>query len=105
MHGLEVVKYSVHKLSPGMLRVGFDYLPEKIKEHSIDALVFDCVYFYSEFVAIHLGVPYVQVYNILNLDFSGTTPMVFSAGLITRSRKLWTTLRDCKLSASSFLAW
>jgi len=74
MHGLEVVQYSVQKLSPGMLQVGFDYLGEKIKEHGIDALVFDSVYFYLEFVAIHMGVPYVQVYNILNLDFSGATP-------------------------------
>jgi zeaxanthin glucosyltransferase len=76
MHGLEVMKYSI-QICPGLLQVGIDYLPEKIKEHGIDALVFDTVYFYLELVAIHMGVPYVQVYNILNLDSSGATPHGF----------------------------
>lgn len=74
LHGLEVVTYTLRELSPGLLKAALEHLPKKIKENGIEALVFDTVYFYLELVAIHLGLPYTQVWSVLNMDLTGTTP-------------------------------
>ena len=75
MQGLDVVRYTCKELFPDLLRASLEHLPAKIAETGVDALVIDSVYLFLELVPIHLGLPYVQVWNILHFDFSGSTPL------------------------------
>jgi zeaxanthin glucosyltransferase len=74
LHGEEVLRHSARELVPGLVKATLEHLPEKIAEAGVEALVLDTVYFYVELVAMHLGIPYVHIWNVLNLDFSGSTP-------------------------------
>jgi zeaxanthin glucosyltransferase len=74
LHGEDVVRYTLRELSPGLLETALRYLPEKLAEAGVEALVLDTVYFFLELVPMHLGIPYVHVWNVLNMDFSGETP-------------------------------
>jgi len=73
--GLDVVRYTCKELVPDLLRASLEHLPAKIAETGVDALVIDSVYMLLEIVPMHLGLPYVQVWNILHFDFSGSTPL------------------------------
>jgi zeaxanthin glucosyltransferase len=74
LHGLDVARYSLHELSPGLLKAGLEHLPEKLAETGVEALVLDTVYFFLELVPMRLGMPYAHIWNVLHLDFSGATP-------------------------------
>jgi zeaxanthin glucosyltransferase len=74
MHGFEVVKHSAQNLIPGLVEAGLEHLEEKIVETGVEVLVLDTIYFYLEFVPMHLGMPYVHIWNVLPLDLSGATP-------------------------------
>ncbi len=74
LHGFEVVKYTAQSLIPGLVEAGLRHLEEKIVETGVEALVLDTIYFYLEFVPMHLGMPYVHIWNVLPLDLSGATP-------------------------------
>jgi zeaxanthin glucosyltransferase len=74
-HGLDVVRYTCKELIPDLLRASLEHLPAKIAETGVDALVIDSVYMFLEIVPLHLGLPYVQVWNVLHFDFSGSTPL------------------------------
>jgi zeaxanthin glucosyltransferase len=50
------------------------HLPGKIAETGAKALVLDSLYF-AEIVPIHLRMPYVVIWSVLHLDFSGATPL------------------------------
>lgn len=73
--GLDVVRYTCKELQPHLLRAALEHLPAKIAETGVDALVIDSVHMLVEIVPMHLGLPYVQVWNILHFDFSGSTPL------------------------------
>jgi zeaxanthin glucosyltransferase len=73
--GLDVVRYTCKELMPELLRASLEHLPAKIAETGVDALVIDSVYMFLEIVPMHLGLPYVQVWNVLHFDFSGSTPL------------------------------
>jgi zeaxanthin glucosyltransferase len=75
MQGLDVVRYTCKELVPDLLRASLEHLPAKIGETGVDALVIDSVYMFLEIVPMHLGLPYVQVWNILHFDSSGSTPL------------------------------
>src|ERR1700756_2662412 len=75
MQGLEVVRYTCKELMPDLLRASFEHLPATIAETGVDALVIDAVYLLLEIVPMHLDLPYVQVWNVLHFDFSGSTPL------------------------------
>jgi zeaxanthin glucosyltransferase len=75
MQGLDVVQYTCKELMPELLRASLERLPAKIEETGVDALVIDSVYMFLELVPMHLGLPYVQVWNILHFDSSGSTPL------------------------------
>jgi MGT family glycosyltransferase len=60
---------------PDLLRASLERLPAKIEETGVDALVIDSVYMFLEVVPMHLGLPYVQVWNVLHFDSSGSTPL------------------------------
>jgi zeaxanthin glucosyltransferase len=74
LHGLDVVRYSLRELSPGLLRAGLEHLPQKLAETGVEALVLDTIYFLLELVPMRMGMPYAQIWNVLHLDFSGMTP-------------------------------
>jgi zeaxanthin glucosyltransferase len=76
MRGLDVVLYTVRELTPPLLKASFEHLPAKIAETGVDALILDAVYRFLEIVPIHLGLPYVQIWNTLHFDFSGSTPLI-----------------------------
>jgi len=74
MRGFEVVRHSCMDLNPDLTQVAFDYLAEKITTTGVEALVIDTVHFFIELVPLSMSIPYVQIWNVLHLDFSGATP-------------------------------
>ena len=74
MRGFEVVRHSCMDLNPDLTRVTFDYLAEKITTTGVEALVIDTVHFFIELVPLSISIPYVHIYNVLHLDYSGATP-------------------------------
>src|SRR5215472_9169274 len=74
LHGLDVIRYTARVLVPKLLSAALKHLPGKLAETGVEALVLDSLYF-VEIVPIHLGVPYVLVWSVLHLDFSGATPL------------------------------
>jgi zeaxanthin glucosyltransferase len=82
LHGFEVVRHSCMELNPDLTRVAFDYLAEKIATTGVEALVIDTVHFFIELVPLSMSIPYVHIWNVLHLDFSGATPAsLFSSPL------------------------
>src|ERR1700731_3314272 len=76
LHGLDVLRYTSRKLTPGLVRSALEHLPEKIAESGVDSLVLDTAYRYLELVPMSLGLPYVQIWNVLHFDVSGSTPLM-----------------------------
>jgi zeaxanthin glucosyltransferase len=74
-HGLDVVQHSCRELNPGLIRVGLEYLPAKLQQTGVEAVVLDTIAFFHELAPMSLGIPYVHIWNVLHLDFSGLTPM------------------------------
>jgi zeaxanthin glucosyltransferase len=74
LQGEEVLRHSSRELLPGICKAALEHLPEKIAETGVEALVFDKIYFYLELVAMSMGIPYVDVWAVLHVDFSGYTP-------------------------------
>src|SRR5260221_12647568 len=75
LHGLDVVRYTVRELTPGLIKAAFEHLPGKIAETGVNALVLDTAYLLVELVPMHLPLPYVQIWNILPFDSSRSTPV------------------------------
>jgi len=74
LHGLDVVEYTTRELMPGLVKSALEHLPDKLRETGIEALVIDTVYRFLELVPMRLGMPYAQIWNVLPLDRSGSTP-------------------------------
>jgi zeaxanthin glucosyltransferase len=74
LHGFEVVRHSCMDLNPDFTRVAFDHLAEKLATTGIEALVIDTIHFFIELVPLSMSIPYVHIWNVLHLDFSGATP-------------------------------
>jgi len=77
LQGLDVVRYSTQDQLPELIRLGLEYLPTKLRETGAEAVVFDTICFFHELAAMSLGMPYVHIWNVLHVDFSGLTPMCF----------------------------
>jgi len=77
LHGLDVIRYTARKLTPGLVKAALEHLPGKIAESGVDSLVLDTTYRFLEIVPMHLGLPYVQIWNVLHFDVSGSTPLMF----------------------------
>ena len=74
LQGFEVVRHSVMDLNPELTRVTFDHLAEKLATTGVEALVIDTIHFFIELVPLSMSIPYVHIWNVLHLDFSGATP-------------------------------
>jgi zeaxanthin glucosyltransferase len=74
MYGQEILRHSSRELLTGLVKATLEHLPEKIEEAGVDALVLDKIYFYAELAAMRLGIPYIHIWNVLHVDFSGFTP-------------------------------
>jgi zeaxanthin glucosyltransferase len=74
LHGEEVLRHSTRELTPGLCKAAFEHLPAKVAETGVEALVLDSTYFFLGLVAMHLDIPYVNIWNVLHIDFSGSTP-------------------------------
>jgi len=77
LHGLEVVRYTCRQLIPGLLESALEHLPQKIAETGVEALVLDTGHSVIQLVPMRLGIPYIHIWNALNMDHSGSTPPVF----------------------------
>ena len=89
LHGFDVVRHSCMDLNPDLTRVAFDYLAEKLATTGVEALVIDTIHFFIELVPLSMSIPYVHIWNVLHLDFSGTTPpSLFSSPLDTSQEGL-----------------
>ena len=89
LHGFEVVRHSCMDLNPDLTRVAFDYLAEKLATTGVEALVIDTIHFFIELVPLSMSIPYVHIWNVLHLDFSGATPAcLFSCPLDTSPKGL-----------------
>jgi MGT family glycosyltransferase len=89
LHGFEVVRHSCMDINPDLTRVTFDYLAEKLATTGIEAVVIDTIHFFIELVPLSMSIPYVHIWNVLHLDFSGATPAsLFSSPLDTSSEGL-----------------
>ena len=75
LQGLDVVRYTLRELTPGLIKAAFEHLPEKIADTGVNALILDTAYRFVELVPMHLRLPYVQIWNILHYDLSGSTPV------------------------------
>ena len=74
LEGLDVVRYTALELSPPLVSAALEHLPRKIAQTGVNALVIDSVY-RLEIVPMHLRLPYVQIWNVLHFDLSGSTPL------------------------------
>jgi MGT family glycosyltransferase len=74
LHGFEVVRHTCMDLNPDLTRVTLDHLAEKLGTKGVEALVIDTVHFFIELVPLSMSIPYVHIWNVLHLDFSGATP-------------------------------
>jgi len=75
LHGLDVARYTARELTPGLVKTSLEHLPGKIAETGVNALILDTAYRFLELVPMHLRLPYVQIWNVLHWDFSGSTPL------------------------------
>jgi zeaxanthin glucosyltransferase len=75
LHGLDVVRYTARELTPGLIKAALEHLPGKIVETGVNALILDTAYRFIEIVPMHLRLPYVQIWNVLHFDSSGSTPL------------------------------
>jgi zeaxanthin glucosyltransferase len=75
LHGLDVARYTTRELTPGLIRAALEHLPGKIVETGVNALILDTAYRLIEIVPMHLRLPYVQIWNVLHFDSSGSTPI------------------------------
>jgi MGT family glycosyltransferase len=74
LHGFEVVRHTCMDLTPDLTRVTFNYLADKLAMTGVEAVVIDTIHFFIELVPLSMSIPYVHIWNVLNLDFSGATP-------------------------------
>jgi zeaxanthin glucosyltransferase len=75
LYGLDIIRYTAREVTSGLIKAAFEHLPGKIAETGVNALVLDTAYRFLELVPMHLRLAYVQIWNILHYDLSGSTPV------------------------------
>jgi zeaxanthin glucosyltransferase len=74
MHGLDVTSYTCQRIVPGFTEAAFRHLPETLRALQVDLLVIDTIHFLIELVPMSMDIPYIQVWSVVHLDLSGSTP-------------------------------
>jgi zeaxanthin glucosyltransferase len=77
LYGLDPIGYAASELASGFLRSALQHLPETLAEQGVDALILDTSHSFLQLVPVSLGMPYVHIWNMLNVDYSGRTPACF----------------------------
>jgi MGT family glycosyltransferase len=77
LRGLEVMKHQAEEISPKFLQAALKHLPRKLAETGVEAVVFDAAHIFLQLVPMSMGIPFVQIWNNLHLDFSGAVPPTF----------------------------
>jgi zeaxanthin glucosyltransferase len=77
LHGLEVTRWSIDERNCDLFSAASKHLPQKLADAGVEALVIDTIHTFLELVPMSLGMPYAQVWNVLNVDLSGATPPCF----------------------------
>ena len=77
LYGLEVTRWSVRETSGDVFRAASEHLPQTLAENRVEALVIDTIHSFLQLVPMSLDMPFAQVWNVLNIDFSGATPPCF----------------------------
>jgi MGT family glycosyltransferase len=77
LQGLEVSRFSVSRFSVAIFEAATQHLPQTLMETGVEALVLDTIHTFIELVPMKVGIPYAQIWNILNVDFTGATPVCF----------------------------
>jgi MGT family glycosyltransferase len=77
LHGLEVTRWSVRETSGDVFRAASGHLPQTLAENRVEALVIDTIHSFLQLVPMSLDMPFAQIWNVLNIDFSGATPPCF----------------------------
>ncbi len=80
LHGMEVVNMTVKEVTRSLFQAASQHLAAKLAETGVEALVLDSVHAFLELVPMSLGMPYAQVWAVVNIDFSGTTPPCVVSG-------------------------
>ena len=78
MSGLDVLKYTLEAISPGLLETALRDLPGKLAETGVQGLVIDNTYFFAELVPMSLDLPFVQIWPVLPSHPSGAAPPLFA---------------------------
>jgi zeaxanthin glucosyltransferase len=73
IRGPEVTRLTIQGAGRGLFQAASEHLPRILAETGVEALVLDTIHMYLEVVPMSLGMPYVHVWAILNIDFSGAT--------------------------------
>ena len=75
LDGLEASRWFIREMTCDLFSAASKHLPQKLEQTGVEAL--DKGHTFLELVPMSLGMPYVQVWNILHIDRSGATPPCF----------------------------
>jgi MGT family glycosyltransferase len=71
---MDALRYYVQHIGAALLKPGLQHLPKVLTETGVEALVIDVTFRHLQLVAMHLGIPFANVWNALHIDTTGTTP-------------------------------
>jgi MGT family glycosyltransferase len=74
LHGEAAMLYSFRTANLGLLKAALDHLPQKLQESGVEAMVIDTIHSFVELVPMSMGMPFVHIWSILHIDFTGATP-------------------------------
>jgi len=74
--GEAITEYTCGEISPDFLKVTSAHLPAKLAETGVQALVLDTIHTFLQLVPMSMGIPYVHIWNVLHIDFSGSAPRI-----------------------------
>jgi zeaxanthin glucosyltransferase len=77
LHGLEAAEYTLKNITAPITRAALERLSQPLVESGVEALAIDTGHRFLELVPISLNIPFVQIWPLLHLDRSGTTPPFF----------------------------
>jgi zeaxanthin glucosyltransferase len=77
LSGLEVSRWTIREASTAHFTAAAEHLGQKLVENGVEAMVIDIIHSFIELVPMSLGIPYVHIWNVLHVDFTGATPPCF----------------------------